>query len=520
MKFKGLVLISLLILLLGSCSEHQKVMKSTDLKLKYDKAIEYFESEAYLKALPLFEELIIIYRGTPRAEKLSYYQAYCDYHLGDLLLASYRFRTFAKTFPISQWAEECLFMSAYCNYLNSPKSSLDQSATYSAINDMQLFTRVNPDSELVDSCNYLIDELKAKLEQKAFDNAYQYYHMRRHKAAITSFQNLLSDFPLTKHEEEIRFLILESNYSLATNSVYSKKGNRLMDVEKAYNLLKKSYPESEHLKQAEDVIEKANSDRLNLPEELYDLGYFEDAVKWSKYLLDNVELDESQKIESSWMRLNAMFQAAITGVVGKKRTRLKSTTMIYLEVKETLIGSKHEEKSIEINSKAQSQLENLHVSIPMYYYNSGSYSKAINAFETTLKKYPEFDKKDQFTYYALHSYYLRMEASNKYETKKERLLTALGYFSANNFGAYQENAQADYDKCLATYDEVVSKELKSLYKAVKEEYTTFATDFEYAVAFYQSEKDELKTDSGKEKAAKTYESIMRYSAKYQLTKTK
>jgi len=519
MKFKGIIIVGLLVILLGSCSEHAKLLKSTDLRLKFDKAIEYFESEDYIKALPLFEELIIVYRGTPRAEKLSYYQAYCDYHLGDLLLASYRFRTFSKSFPISQWAEECLFMSAYCNYRNSPKSSLDQSATFNALNEMQLFTKVYPESELVDSCNTLIDALKDKLEQKAFDNSFQYYHMKRHKAAITSFENLLSDFPLTKHEEEIRFLILESNYSLASNSVYTKKGDRLMDVENAYTSLKNSYPESSHLKNAQVFMAKANQDRLKLPKELYDLGYYEEASKWSQYLLENIELDEAQKLENSWMRLDGIFQAAMTGEIDKKRTRLRSTVSIYLMVNDVLGGSKYEAKGIEVNTTAQNQLENLHISIPMFYYNIGSYSKAINAFETTLKNYPEFEKKDQFNYYCLHAYQIKAESSINFKEKKEKYQKAIDYFGAASFGAQQSEAQSDYDECLSAYDDAASKELKSLYKVVTEEYTTFASDFEHAVAFYQSEKDGLKTDLGKKKATKIYESLMKYSDKYQLTKT-
>ena len=519
MKSKGIIIVGLLLILLGSCSEHAKILKSTDLRLKFNKAIEYFESEDYIKALPLFEELIIVYRGTPRAEKLSYYQAYCDYHLGDLLLASYRFRTFSKAFPISQWAEECLFMSAYCNYLNSPKSSLDQSATYNALSEMQMFTKVYPESELVDSCNTLIDALKDKLEQKAFDNSFQYYHMKRHKAAITSFENLLSDFPLTKHEEEIRFLILESNYSLASNSVYKKKGDRLMDVENAFTSLKNSYPESTHLKNANVFMAKANQDRLKLPKELYDLGYYEEASKWSQYLLKNIDLDETQKLEHSWMWLDGLFQAAITGEIEKKRIRLRSTVSIYLMVNEVLSGSKYEAKGIEVNKTAQNQLENLHISIPMFYYNIGSYSKAINAFETTLANYPAFEKKDQFNYYCLHAYQLKAESAINFKEKKMSYQKVIDYFVAASFGDQQADAQSDYDECLFAYDDAVSKELKSLYKVVTEEYTTFANDFERAVAFYQSEKDGLKTDLGMKKATKIYESLMKYSDKYQLTKT-
>ncbi|RMG76595.1 MAG: outer membrane protein assembly factor BamD, partial [Bacteroidetes bacterium] len=109
-----------------ACSDYNKILKSNDLRLKYDKAVEYYEKKQYFKAYPLLEELSVIYRGTSKAEQIDYYLAYCDYYTGDLLYAAYRFKRFAQTYPKSKYAEECSFMSAYCYYRNSPQYSLDQ----------------------------------------------------------------------------------------------------------------------------------------------------------------------------------------------------------------------------------------------------------------------------------------------------------------------------------------------------------------------------------------------------------
>lgn len=257
MKMKNIVLFISLIVLLGSCSEHQKLLKTTDLNLKYEKAIEYYENGDYIKALPLFEELIIIYRGTPKAEKLSYYQSYCDYRLGNLLLAGFRFKNFAKTYPLSSWAEESLFMSAYCNYLNSPGPSLDQTATYAALEDLKLFTKIYPESQLIDSCNVLIDGLRSKLETKNYNTAYQYYHMKRYQSAIVAFNNLIKDFPGTHYHEISSFYILKSSYLLAVNSILSKKEERIEDTIKSYVKFVDSFPKSSKIKEAESIYEGA-----------------------------------------------------------------------------------------------------------------------------------------------------------------------------------------------------------------------------------------------------------------------
>ena len=55
--------------LLSACSNYNRVMKSNDLDAKMDLAIQLYNKGDYYKALPIFEELIAVYRGTNKAEK-------------------------------------------------------------------------------------------------------------------------------------------------------------------------------------------------------------------------------------------------------------------------------------------------------------------------------------------------------------------------------------------------------------------------------------------------------------------
>ena len=78
---------SLLILLLFvSCSKYQKILKSTDLDFKFDKAVTYYEKDDYNRALPLFEELSTAFRGSAKAEQVNYYYAYCHYYFNDWII--------------------------------------------------------------------------------------------------------------------------------------------------------------------------------------------------------------------------------------------------------------------------------------------------------------------------------------------------------------------------------------------------------------------------------------------------
>jgi outer membrane protein assembly factor BamD len=244
-----------------------KLVKSGDMDAKYAAAVKYFDKEEYTRALTLFEELMGVYRGTSKAEEVHYYYAYCNYNLEDYIVAGYQFRQFVKNFPTSRHAEECAYMNAYCFYLNSPEYSLDQIDTKLAIKEFQRFTTQYPQSAHIPDCNKLLDELRAKLERKSYENAMLYYNTSDYKASVVAFENHLKDFPDTKHVEEINYLVIRSYYLLALNSIDSKKPERFKAAVDHYIKFLDTYPKSEYMKQAEMVYDSAlkNLEKYNKP---------------------------------------------------------------------------------------------------------------------------------------------------------------------------------------------------------------------------------------------------------------
>jgi outer membrane protein assembly factor BamD len=256
----------LLILLVSciACNDFKKLQKSNDLDKKYEMAIKYYEKKDFLKSSILLEELITLYRGTPRAEKIFYYYAYTSYELGDYTMAAYQFKSFVKNFPNSQYTEECAYMNAYCYYLNSPHYSLDQGDTYKAINEFQLFVNQYPNSTRIEESNKMIDKLRAKLEKKAYESAKQYYYIRDYQAAIISFGNILKDFPNSEQKDEMNFLILKSSYLLAINSIEAKKKDRIQQTIDTYLKFVDSFPQSKYISDAQGIYDGA----LRLKEKL------------------------------------------------------------------------------------------------------------------------------------------------------------------------------------------------------------------------------------------------------------
>ena len=252
---KWLAIFSVLAIVIGvtSCSEYNKVLKSTDLEYKFTKANQYYEEGDYYKAYPIIEELTAIYRGQKRSEKLFYMFAFSDFYLEDYLLASHRFSEFTKTFPTSQYTEECAFMSAYSLYMLSPPPKLDQSNTYSAISSLQSFVDRYPRSTRVDSCNNLMIDLERKIEDKVYNGANQYKKMEYFSSAVMTYENILKDFPDTKYREDIFFNIYDSYYILSIKSVHQKKSERIDKALKAYVNFADRFPNSEYMADAQDM---------------------------------------------------------------------------------------------------------------------------------------------------------------------------------------------------------------------------------------------------------------------------
>jgi outer membrane protein assembly factor BamD len=240
----------MLSMMIVSCGPYQKILKSSDSELKYTKAIEYYEQGDYKPAMALFEQIQPYFKGTEKAEKLAFYNANCYYKTKDYVLASYYFKSFSTNYSTSGYTEEALYLSAYCSYLESPRSSLDQTSTHEAISSLQLFINLYPKSLRVPECNKLIDELRAKLEKKEIDIAMLYYKMEDYKASVVSLNNVMKDYPDTKSKELLLYSILEAKYEYAIMSIYDKRTERLNDALTAYEELAAGFPVGDYSEKA------------------------------------------------------------------------------------------------------------------------------------------------------------------------------------------------------------------------------------------------------------------------------
>ena len=262
MKLK-LISVSLFSFFLGtmfSCSDYQKLLNSDNASEKYKQAEVFYNSGEYRKANRLLEQIIPKYRGKPQAQRIIFFFAESYFQIKSYNLAAYQYEKFVKSFPKSDRIQEASFKAAKSYYYQSPTFSLDQEETYTAIEKLQVFINLYPNSEYSSEANQMISELQVKLEKKDFEIAKQYYTIRDYRAAIKSNDNFIASFPGTKFREEALYTKFISLYEIAINSVIYKKEDRLKELQQQFNIILRYYPDSVFKEDLDDKMKKINSE--------------------------------------------------------------------------------------------------------------------------------------------------------------------------------------------------------------------------------------------------------------------
>lgn len=266
-SIRYIFLLLLVVSTITSCSDFNKIVKNDDYDKKLQKAEELYSEKSYNRALVLYEQVYQRYPSDKRGE-LSYFKLGKSYYqLEDFYMSSYYFGNFANRFPSSDKVEESLYFSALSSVANSPSPSLDQEETELAINELQFFVSKFPQSRRVDSCNILMDKMRGKLEQKAFDALKLYDKMERYNAAVFSAESFLEDYPRSDRKLEVVMIKLENAFTLADKSVFSKRKERLEKVLEIYDLYQNEIQMSKYFSKAADISEKA-AQRLEAVDEI------------------------------------------------------------------------------------------------------------------------------------------------------------------------------------------------------------------------------------------------------------
>ncbi len=259
---KKLTLLVLIGASLTSCNKmYNQAMKSTDKDEIYTIANQLYNEGKLSHAIELYERISTSFVGTEKAAEIAYNTAEANFKDKSYRLAGHLFKNFAGSYPMDSRAEEALYLSAYSYYQDSPKYNLDQTSTYSAINELQGFINTYPESAHVVDANNYISELRKKLELKSFDIAKVYYKTMKYKAAGIAFDNMIDEYPDSQLREEAMMYSLRSKVELAINfSRLESKDLRLQEARTQYRQFVKYYPETKFKSEADKLVNDVEKD--------------------------------------------------------------------------------------------------------------------------------------------------------------------------------------------------------------------------------------------------------------------
>jgi len=212
---------------------------------------------------------------------------------------------------------------------------------------------------LIDNGNPIV--VRAVDDKYLFDGGVIYYNMEDYNNAITTFQQLINDYPDSEYADEAQYYIAWSYYNLASYE------EAIIEFEK----IEGNYPNSEFIDDAKYYIAYCNEKKL---------GYYVKALLQYYNFLDSFPdsefADDAQLGIGDCCYAMKQYSSAIEG---------------YQKV---------------LDNYPQSPLLALaQYSIAHSYRRMAKYDKAIDEFEKVIDNYPESDYSSPAQYYIGYSYY-------------------------------------------------------------------------------------------------------------------
>lgn len=247
----------LLAMLLASCGEYNKILKSRDAELKYEYAKKYFDQKKYGRTITLLDEILSAYTGSSKEQEILYLLAQSYFYDKDYTTANQYYTRYYNKFPKGEFTELARFNSAYGLYLDSPDARLDQTSTFKGIQEFQNFLEYFPQSEKAPEAQDLMFKLQEKLAYKEFLAARLYYNLglynreNYYESCVVTAREALKSYPFSEFTEEFQILIVRARFEQAVYSVEEKKPVRYRDLMDEHFNYKNMFPNGKYTKESE-----------------------------------------------------------------------------------------------------------------------------------------------------------------------------------------------------------------------------------------------------------------------------
>lgn len=234
----------------GGCAAKKQVMPAGTAdadKYLFDKGSEAAKDKKWLNAREYFRNIVDNYPQSPfRPDaKLALGDTYIHEHTTEsLLLAANEFREFLTFYPTNPRADyaQLQLAKSFAEQMLAPER--DQSATKSAIKEVEIFLQRFPNSALMPEARKLERQAKDRLSEAGYRVGFFYFRLKYYLGAIDRFQEVLTTDPAYTNRDALYYHLAESLY----------QSKRPAEALPYFERLLKEFEKSEYLEAAQKRV--------------------------------------------------------------------------------------------------------------------------------------------------------------------------------------------------------------------------------------------------------------------------
>lgn len=240
------ILLSLVVLLFIAACAPTSVPPPRTADYYLQEGEKYFDSKLYEEAIASWEKVRDSYYS-PELNILAEMKiAEAHFLAGNYVEAAAAYEDFLKQHPDHERIPQILYRLGMSYYEQILSHDRDQTATRNALATFKNLVKRFPEDPRVEEANVYIDRCIDRLAEHELYVGRFYLRTGHHEAAINRLKDIFSLYPNYYHRDRVFFYL---------GQAYLANGNRDAAV-KAFNSLFKEFPRSEHIIEAQRILEK------------------------------------------------------------------------------------------------------------------------------------------------------------------------------------------------------------------------------------------------------------------------
>lgn len=179
---------------LQQCASQKDDLEASNIADTYQRGIEYFEKDNYLKAEEVFTFIIYNDPGGAYADDAQFQLAETYFERKEFLLAISEYDRLIRRMKNSSFVEDAMWRKAeaYCEL--SPDYRLERDMTDKALRYLYDFVDIYPESSYKEEAQSRIGEMRDKLARKLLDSARLYDTLHEYESAIFYYDSIINEY--------------------------------------------------------------------------------------------------------------------------------------------------------------------------------------------------------------------------------------------------------------------------------------------------------------------------------------